>query len=268
MRVKLYSNTWWHKPAAAIIFFTRLPLYKLCNPPKEAYRHVVEFWPLAGWITGLLTALILWLASQIMPIPIAILIAIAFRMLLTGALHEDGLADFFDAFGASSDRQKILDIMKDSRIGTYGVLALIIYFLLLLCSLNSLPLDLAALTIAAADPFSKMIAAEIIMFLPYARNENEAKNGVVYAKMNLKASILLAIQGLIPFAAFCYALSYHEIPFDFLIFVPCLVMYILYLIIWKRIKGYTGDCCGAIFLLVELSFILTVSALYTFYHID
>ena len=82
---------------------------------------------------------IIWFGSKVMPFPIILLAAIAVRLLLTGALHEDGLADFFDGFGGGgTNRTRILAIMKDSHIGTFGVLSLIFYFALLFSCMYAL----------------------------------------------------------------------------------------------------------------------------------
>ena len=117
-----------------------------------------------------------YFVGQYASVTLAVLIAIALRMLVTGAIHEDGLTDFFDGFGGGgNDRQRILDIMKDSRIGTYGVLGLGMYLALFVASMTSTEPSLLALMMVAADPFCKMLSAQIIMFLPYARNEEEAK---------------------------------------------------------------------------------------------
>ena len=89
----------------------------------------MDLWPAAGWITGGLTALTLWGALQVLPPFAAVVTAFAVRLLLTGALHEDGLADFIDGTGGGSTRERILEIMKDSRIGSYGVIGLVIYFI-------------------------------------------------------------------------------------------------------------------------------------------
>ena len=190
---------------------------------------------------------------------IAILLAIVSRLLLTGALHEDGLADFFDGFGGGGrDRQRILDIMKDSHIGTYGVLALIVYFLLLFFALHSIsPVD-AALAILAIDPYAKMVSAQVIQMMPYARTEQTAKNKTVYRRFSALAGVGLAIQGLLPLGLYLWWM-HGRIEWNMLIFVPCLVMYFLYLLIWRRLRGYTGDCCGALFLLTELAAYLVVS---------
>jgi len=201
----------------------------------------------------------LWVGSHYLPYLVAVLLAIVVRLLITGALHEDGLADFLDGFGVGGhDRERILSIMKDSHIGTYGVLGLIIYELLLVATLYSLPPTLAALTILAADPYAKMVTAQLITMMPYARKEEEAKNKTVYRKMQWPAGISLAIQGLLPMGLYLW---YTGLPWELIIFLPCLAMYLLYLLIWNRLRGYTGDCCGAVCLLVELTVYLVVCAL-------
>ncbi len=122
---------------AALVFFTRLPFWRIADIPKEYFKRLVEYWSLTGVLTGGIMALVLFLTSLIMPIEIAIIFAISSRLIVTGALHEDGLADFCDGFGGGTDRERTLAIMKDSHIGTYGVIGLIIYFLLtLVCSLK------------------------------------------------------------------------------------------------------------------------------------
>ena len=259
MQTSIDQTHWYDRIWAALIFFTRLPFWRLHQPPQECYKTVVEHWPLAGWLTGGLMAATLYVGSMYLPYIVAVLLAIVVRLLMTGALHEDGLADFLDGFGGGGhDRERILTIMKDSHIGTYGVLGLIIYELLLVATLYSLPPTLAALTILAADPYAKMVTAQLITMMPYARKEEEAKNKTVYRKMQWPAGISLAIQGLLPMGLYLW---YTGLPWELIIFLPCLAMYLLYLLIWNRLRGYTGDCCGAVCLLVELTVYLVVCAL-------
>jgi adenosylcobinamide-GDP ribazoletransferase len=259
MHVSIDQTKWYDRIWAAFIFFTRLPFWRLHQPPKECYSTVVEHWPLTGWLTGGLMAAVIYFGSMVLPYLVAILLAIIVRLLVTGALHEDGLADFLDGFGGGgSDRQRILAIMKDSHIGTYGVLGLILYELLLVAVLFSMPPLLAALTVLATTPYSKMVTAQLIMMMPYARREDEAKAKTVYRKMDWRAGVSLAIQGLLPMAAFLW---YTHISWELVIFIPALVMYFLYLLIWNKIHGYTGDCCGAVSLLVELTVYLVVCSL-------
>ena len=248
------KNKWYQVLWAALIFFTRLPFWRVYQPPQACYKAVVEFWPLTGWLTGGAMAATLYLVSLVLPCPVAVISAIIVRLLITGALHEDGLADFLDGFGGGGDRDRILAIMKDSHIGTYGVLGLILYLSLLGASLYSMTPMIAALTVFAADPFSKMVASQLINMLPYARREEEAKNKTVYRKPSLAAGLSLTVQGLLPMALMIWLTG---ISWYFVIAIPAVVMYFLYLLMLRKIKGYTGDCCGAVCLLVELAVYLT-----------
>ena len=250
---KWFDNLW-----AALITFTRLPFWRFRQPPKSSYTAAVEWWPLTGWLTAAIMAATLWLGSLIFPYPVAVLLAIATRLLTTGALHEDGLADFFDGFGGGgTNRRRILDIMKDSHTGTYGILALVLYLALLAAVLYTLPRTIAPLAILAADPFSKMVASQLLLMLPYARTEETAKTHIVYRRPSTRAGLLLTIQGILPLTVFIY-LTWGLTDWSLLIFPPCLTMYFLYRLIWSRLRGYTGDCCGAVCLLVELTFYLAL----------
>jgi adenosylcobinamide-GDP ribazoletransferase len=195
----------------------------------------------------------------------SIIFAIIARILITGALHEDGLADFFDGFGGGgSNRERILTIMKDSHIGTYGVLSLILYLALLYLCLYSMTPLLAALTVLAADPYAKMLGAQMTQMMPYARTEETAKARTVYRRMSVVSGLLLALQGLLPLGIYIWLSSQlstlnFQLSWQWLLFVPCLTMYCLYRFVWHRLRGYTGDCCGAFFLLIELSIYLVVA---------
>ena len=254
----IFSRIW-----AAFIFLTRLPFWRLYQPPKEAYESVTEHWPLVGWLTSAIMAATLYLIAPY-NILIAVLAAIAIRILVTGALHEDGLADFFDGFGGGHNREKILTIMKDSHIGTFGVLGLVIYILTLGCclfSLASLSPKLAALCIIMADPFSKMLAAQTVMAMPYARKEEESKAKNIYRRAKFPQYILMIIEGLVPLGLFIWLTGPEPESILLLVAIPAVLCTLLNLFIYKKIKGYTGDCNGAIFLLTELSIYITASFL-------
>ena len=240
---------------ASLIFFTRLPFWRICQPPKEAYATVVEHWPLVGWLTGGIMALTLFGACHILPFPIAVILAVVVRLFLTGALHEDGLADFFDGFGGGTSRERTLAIMKDSHIGTYGVIALIFYFLLLVGILSSLPPMTAVFAILSGDPLAKMLTSQIVNFIPYARREEEAKNKTIYRPVSMGATISLALQGLLPSLPL---LLLTDVTWWLAVLAPILTVAILFILIWRRLQGYTGDCCGAVCLLAELSFYLAL----------
>ncbi len=246
---------------ATITFFTRVPLWRLRNIPADAYRRVVELWPLAGWLTGGAAAVTLFIAAQVWAAPIAVTMGLCARLLLTGALHEDGLADFIDGMGGGTDRERILAIMKDSHIGTYGVIGLTIYIILSILLLSTVPPVVAALLMLCADPWSKCCAAQVINFLPYARTAEQAKNKTVYTRMSAGAIMGLIATGLIP-TIIIFSLS--ELPAMLLygwiapvVTVAAMIAYMHY-----KIQGYTGDCCGATALLAELSLYITTTALW------
>ena len=258
MQTNIDQTRWYDRIWASFIFFTRLPFWRLHQPPQECYKTVVEHWPLTGWLTGGAMAATLYFGSIVMPWPVVIILAIVLRLLITGALHEDGLADFLDGFGGGgNNRERILAIMKDSHIGTYGVLGLIVYELLLAATLYTLNAETAALAVLAADPYAKMVTSQLILMMPYARREEEAKAKTVYRKFNTWSGVSLAIQGLLPMVLFLYLTG---LSWELIIFLPCIMMYFLFLFIWNKLRGYTGDCCGAVCLLVELTVYLVVCA--------
>ena len=197
---------------------------------------------------------VLWLTAQLLPLSTAWILAIAARLLLTGCLHEDGLADFFDGFGGGRTRERTLAIMKDSRIGSYGVIGLVLYFLLL-TQVTAIPLPVLCAVAFSADSWSKACASQLINQLPYARKEEESKAHVVYDHMTTTETCLALVAGALP-------LLLLPIKLWVAAFFPVLTFIWLCRLMKWRLQGYTGDCCGATFLLCELSFYLGALILY------
>src|SRR5687768_326033 len=116
-----HPGQWWREFRLALGFFTRLPLKAPAGPVAEAARA----FPGAGAVVGLIGSLVYLLAVEIgLSGLLAALLAVAATVIAGGALHEDGLADFADMLGVRGDRERKLAVMRDSRIGSYGVLAL------------------------------------------------------------------------------------------------------------------------------------------------
>lgn len=244
--------------AAAFIFFTRLPLWRWVQPSPEAFKHVIAYWPAVGWLTAAVSTVMLYVASLVLPGALAVLVAVAARLMLTGALHEDGLADFFDGFGGGGhDRTRMLAIMKDSHIGTYGVIALIVYFLFYVGLLSALPVPFACLVLLGGDPLAKGVSAQVVNFLPYARTEQQSKAKVVYDRMSLPEWLISLVFGLLPLLFLLHPFFWGAILGPLAVFAG------LAALMKKRIGGYTGDCCGACCLLCEWSFYLIIVILYT-----
>lgn len=237
---------------AALMFFTRLPFWRIKVLDKEYFKNVVNYWPYAGLVTGGIGAGVMIACSFVFPVIVAVTLGVLARVLVTGALHEDGLADFFDGFGGGGSKDKILSIMKDSHIGSYGVIALIFYFTLLVSVLASFPVKMAATLFLCGDVLCKYIASNIVNILPYARSEQESKNKLVYNLIPLKNIVVNVL-----FITLLFGVCYNGgIPLilSFAVIVPIIVFIALVTYIDKRIGGYTGDCCGAVFLICELSF--------------
>ena len=241
---------------ATLMFFTRLPFWRIKQVDTEHFKHVVPLWPLAGWLTGGIMVGVLWLASQVMPLSMAWLLAIVSRLLVTGCLHEDGLADFCDGMGGGVTRERILLIMKDSHIGTYGVIGLIIYFLLL-TQMSTMPLSLLCVIVFTGDVWCKFVSSHIINILPYARKEEEAKNKTIYQRMSAIEAFIGALLGTIPAVVFLPKIFWPAL------LAPVVVFILLVWLMKRRIQGYTGDCCGALFLICELFYLLICLVLYS-----
>jgi adenosylcobinamide-GDP ribazoletransferase len=111
--------------STAIVFLTRIPISLPSAPTSTDWNRSLHFFPLVGALVGVWTVLLLAGGSLIWPVTVAIAIALLGEIAITGGLHEDGLADCCDAFGHGGDREAILRILKDSRLGTYGLLGLL-----------------------------------------------------------------------------------------------------------------------------------------------
>lgn len=216
------------------------------------------WWSVTGWLTGGISALTFYICHLFLPLEIAVVLAMLSRVLVTGALHEDGLADFIDGFGGGSDRDSTLSIMKDSHIGTFGTIGLIFYFLLTYMLTVSTEVRFIPILLITSDVFCKCVSSHIVYFLPYARPETESKNRTVYSHPTALEETLTLVSGfgvLLLIPSGIGFIGIVPIPYS-LVFtmLPVGVFFLLVLLFRKRIGGYTGDCCGAMFLLTELSF--------------
>lgn len=242
---------------AALMFFTRLPFWRLKKVPSECFKSVVNDWAYTGWLTGGIMALTLWATSSVLPFQVAVLLAIAARLLLTGALHEDGLADFLDGFGGGKDRTSILAIMKDSHTGSYGMIGLTLYFLLFFTLISQLPLHLACIAIIAGDSWSKFVASNLVNVLPYARKEEESKAKTIYKRMTVQDFLFALIGGGV------WVVCLLPGKYRLACILPVAAFAGLTWLMRRKIQGYTGDCCGAVFLLCEISFYIGINLLYS-----
>lgn len=157
----------------ALQFLTRVPVPVGFDPLwlNQSARH----FPLVGAFVGAMGALVLWAAAWLFPPAVAVGLSIMATVLLTGAFHEDGLADTCDALGGAVSRERALEIMKDSRIGTYGAVGLLLVLGLKAATLAALPVGWAVAALLLAHTVSRTAAVALIRFLPYAGDVSLAK---------------------------------------------------------------------------------------------
>lgn len=250
----------------ALMFFTRLPVPRFTDHAPEYLRKSSRYFPLVGWIVGGICATTFLLFHQLFTLPLSILASMIAGVLCTGAFHEDGFADVCDAFGGGWTKEKILSIMKDSRLGTYGTTGLIfilaVKFLLLyeiatLAVMQERQLLLGGCFLAA-HAASRFMAVVSIQYFPYVREDNDSK-----AKPSAAGKLTAPSFGV----AFLFA----GVPFIFLpplfsLLLPvCLLATLLLNRYFKRwIGGHTGDCLGAVQQTTEIICYLMLLLLWKF----
>lgn len=168
----------WHELRLFLIalqFLTRLPVPARVGFDPQWLNESARHFPAVGACVGLLAAGVLWAGGWLFPVPVAVGLSMAATVLLTGAFHEDGLADTCDALGGTVSRERALQIMKDSRIGTYGAVGLLLVLGLKAAALAALPLGWAVPALVLVHTASRAAAVALIRFLPYAGDVDQAK---------------------------------------------------------------------------------------------
>ena len=229
----------------AIGFLTRLRLPSV--PYSDAaMARAVRWYPAIGLGIGIVLAVLFLGLAALVPKSVAALITICAGMLLTGALHEDGLADLADGLGGSPDKDRALEIMRDSRIGTYGVLALGMTLALKITALTSLPPVSAAVAIVAGHSFGRFAILWLMDRLPYARSDGAANfmSGDQRLDMKLAWSTILVTLVLV-------AMTVGFIAAIATVLATLALTSLLANKLRRRFGGYTGDALGASEQLVE-----------------
>ncbi len=238
----------------ALSFYTRLPC-----PQTLDYKQLPQagvYLPLIGWLVGAIAALSFYLASLVWPQATAAILALSAGILLTGALHEDGFADVCDGFGGGMNTQRILEIMKDSHIGVYGALGLLLMLLLKVSLLAAMPAADVPLVLLSGHSISRLSPLLLMQRYEYARSCDSKASGAVY-KADFQELAFAAVTALLPLALLPAVCSLALIA---VLSATMLLGHYFY----RRIGGYTGDCLGASQQIAETVFYLSVSALWIF----
>ena len=246
------SNTpsQWTLFLTAVQFYTRIPLPKSFQFRQEALASCNRYLPLVGYLVAGLNAFVFYLFMHWLPQTVSVIASVGAGVWLTGAFHEDGLADFCDGFGGGWDKERILSIMKDSRLGTFGAVALFLVVGLKCSILASMPEAFVIPSLFIGHSLSRLFALRFMAVMPYVRPKGKAKN--LTGDMSLGdqlIALLLALTPLVGFLFFLHASGSRQS--HLLMFVTVLAIALLGLhtylrrLMYRWIQGYTGDCLGA-----------------------
>ena len=264
----------------ALRFFTRLPVPAWVGHSSEALNHSARYFPLVGILVGVLGGLTFLLAAYLLPASLALILSMAATLLVTGAFHEDGFADAVDGFGGGWSKAQVLAIMKDSRVGSYGAIAVALMLLAKFNALYELPDEWIAPALVAAHAASRFCSTTLIFALNYVREENppaspprdgedcgsqaapaQGPEQIVWAKSKPLATrmgagelAVAAVFGLAPLALLPWQAAAAGLALGAAITLLAARYFV------KRIGGYTGDCLGATQQLAELAIYFGIAA--------
>ncbi|WP_114418334.1 adenosylcobinamide-GDP ribazoletransferase [Marinospirillum perlucidum] len=246
----------------ALQFLTRLPLPKLKAFQPEWLELSARYFPLTGFLIGLATAAVFAALSFIFNPWVAAIGSTLFSILLTGAFHEDGLADTCDGLGGSFTREGALQIMKDSRLGTYGTLGLVMALALKVALLASLPLETAVVALLLGHSVSRLGSLLLLLLLDYAGDPEHAKAKPLATRLNqlqlIYASALLLPPLLLTFILLPFP-GWKPLALSGLL----MLLASLYMarLLKRKLGGHTGDGLGATQQLTEIACYLGIAAL-------
>lgn len=237
---------------AAVMFYTRIPCPKWVNYDPDYLNQATKYFPLIGWIVGGISAVVFGLSNMILPLSVSVILALIAGVLTTGAFHEDGFADACDGFGGGWTAERILEIMKDSRVGVYGSFGLLLLFFSKYLIIVELPTTLLPFFFWSIHAVSRFAVVTVIFTHEYVRLDEKSKaKPIAKQKPTKQALLVAAIFGLLPFL-------FLPVQYVFLIMPILLVSSYLAYYFKKWIGGYTGDCLGATQQIAEWVGYLTV----------
>ncbi len=239
----------------ALMFLTRIPAPKWVGYSNDNLNKCNRYFPLVGLIVGGVGGLIYYLGSFVFPINISVLLSIIGTILLTGAFHEDGFADTCDGFGGGWTVEKILLIMKDSRVGAYGMIGTILILLMKFLAISSIPNAVIIPSIICGHAISRMFAVTTMFTLPYVREDETSKSKPVTKNLHVIDLWIAVFIGLASLLIFQNWMIYLSV-------IPLLITKFWMDRYFKKwIGGYVGDCLGAVQQVTEIVFYLSIIAI-------
>ncbi|WP_323802059.1 adenosylcobinamide-GDP ribazoletransferase [Nitrosomonas sp.] len=241
----------WRSLLLAIGFFTRIPVPALPDFQEQELNLAAKYFPLVGIIVGAFAAIVYMLAGKVLPQDIAVLLSMVATLWLTGAFHEDGLTDAIDGLGGGWEKEHVLQIMQDSRIGSYGAVSIVMALLLKFTALTHFTPALIPVLLIAGHSLSRFCAVMVMATQCYVKYSGKSKP--IATRISPVHLGVAALFGLLPLLWLPSSWYWGM--------VPVMIVWVWFsLILNKRIGGYTGDCLGAMQQLTEIAFYLGVLA--------
>lgn len=238
----------------AVRFFTRLPVPGWVGHSAEALNRSARYFAAVGLLVGGIGALVFLGGMQLWPQQVAVLLSMAATIYATGAFHEDGLSDSVDGLGGGWDKLRILEIMKDSRVGSYGVVATTLALLGKFLLLNSMDAVLVPYALLAGHALSRFCSSVLLATMMYVREDLLSKAKPLATRLST-GEVLIALLSVL--------LALGFLPLERAI-AGCLLAAISTWWLATKFKrwlgGYTGDCLGATQQVSELAFYLGLLA--------
>jgi adenosylcobinamide-GDP ribazoletransferase len=234
----------------AVRFFTRLPVPAWVGHSSEGLNRSARYFPAVGLLVGGLAALVFAGALLFWPKAVAVLLSMVASIYLTGGFHEDGLSDTADGLGGGWEKSRILEIMKDSRVGSYGVLAMVLVLLGKFTLLLELPTALLPCLLIAGHVVSRFCATLLLATMDYVREDLLSKAKPLATRMALLEFLLALVTALATLAILPLQPAVQGV-------VLALLATLWLARLFRRwLGGYTGDCLGATQQVSELAFYL------------
>ena len=233
----------------ALQFFTRLPIPSWVGFEASWLQHASRYFPLVGCVVAAIAAGVYFATALVLPAPVAAVLSTAASIYLTGAFHEDGFADTCDGLGGGMTRERVLEIMKDSRVGAYGAIGIVCMLAAKLTALAMLPPRVAVGALFLAHPLSRLAASALIWKLDYVRGEGKAKP--LAQQMSSAEFAIATISALLPVPVLLASGWIASSAVLAAVLAALLAAFWLGRKLHMRLGGYTGDCLGAVQQLAE-----------------
>ncbi|MDR0308499.1 MAG: adenosylcobinamide-GDP ribazoletransferase [Coriobacteriales bacterium] len=236
----------------ALMFYTRIPCPKWTGYSEYLMAHSIRYFPVVGWVVGVIVAAVIGLAAFILPISVAVILGLAAGVLATGAFHEDGFGDICDGLGSGAASTRALEIMKDSRVGAFAVIGLVLLFAVKIAALAALIVAepwFGLVAVVFANVLSRFSVVTIMFTDEYARPSSDQTSKVKSATQKVLASdLLVSFIWLLPFVGLLWFRPWWFLAVP----VALLIRWLLGAWFNKRLGGYTGDCLGATQQIIEV----------------